>query len=76
MHPPYSALTIILFGLSAMFLLAAAGRWVKLSKYRERPDEAPVIPVHAFRTAAGYTAVALGALAFALLWFALVILNH
>lgn len=58
--PAASALCVVLFGMSALFVFAAAGKWLHLGKDRERPDERPVIPVHSFRSAANLTAVALG----------------
>jgi hypothetical protein len=75
MHPPYSALTVILFGLSGFLLIGAAGYWLKLSRGREAVNERPAIPVHRFRAAAGYTGIAMGLLGISLLWFALVALN-
>lgn len=75
MHPPYSALTVVLFGLAGLLLLGAAFQWVKLGRGREAYNERPTIPVHAFRSAAGLTGVALGLLGVALLWAALMALE-
>lgn len=76
MHTPYSAVTIILFGLAAVLLIAAAAKWVKLAKDHAGFSARPAIPVHSFRAAAALTAVALGTLGAALLWFALIVLEQ
>jgi uncharacterized membrane protein YidH (DUF202 family) len=75
MHPPYSALTVLLLGLAGLLLLAAGWAWSKLAKDRERVDERPAIPVAAFRQAAAVTAAALILLGAALCWLALVMLS-
>jgi uncharacterized membrane protein YidH (DUF202 family) len=75
MHgPAASALSVLLFGLTALLVLAAAGKWLKLAQDRERLDERPAIPVHAFRSAAAITSAALAMVALSLLWSAFVAL--
>lgn len=75
MHgPAASAISVFLFGLSAVAVFGAAGRWARLSRHSEGSTERPAIPVHAFRGAAGATAVALALLGAALAWLALVAL--
>jgi hypothetical protein len=72
MHgPAANALTVLLFGLAGLFLFAAAASWAKVAKERERPDQKPVVPVRALRSAAGITAAALTMLAIASVWLAL-----
>lgn len=75
MHPPYSALTVLLLGLAGLFLLAAAAKWRRLGMHREAPDERPAISIVHFRAAASLTSVALLVLAVALFWLALSALN-
>lgn len=75
MHPPYSALTVLLLGLGGLLLIAAGVAWAKLAKHRERANERPAIPVAAFRHAAAVTAAALILLGVALCWLALVALQ-
>lgn len=73
MHSPAaSAISVVLFGLSALAVFGAARQWAKLARHRERPNEKPTIPVHAFRAAAGLTAVALVMIGASLAWLALV----
>jgi hypothetical protein len=72
--PATSALTVILFGLTGMLVLATAGKWANLARERERPDERPVIPVHSFRAAAALTCAALVMVGLPLLWSALLAL--
>lgn len=62
-NPAASALAVMLFGLSAVFVFAAAGKWLKLANRAG----AASIPVHAFRSAASLTAVALGMIGASLL---------
>jgi uncharacterized membrane protein YidH (DUF202 family) len=72
MHEPAaSAISVLLLGLTAFFVFAAALQWAKLAHHPERADERPTIPIHSFRAAAGLTAVALVMLGLALLWSAL-----
>jgi hypothetical protein len=72
MHEPAaSAISVLLFGLTAFFVFAAALQWAKLARHPERPDERPSIPIHSFRAAAGLTALALGMVGLTLLWSAL-----
>lgn len=76
MHSPaISALTVMLFGLSGLLLWAAASAWAKLAGGSEPPDQRPVIPVHAFRRAAGLTSAAFVMLGFAVVWLALTFLR-
>jgi hypothetical protein len=67
---PSSAVTALLFGLSAFLLFGAGSAWLKLAREREGSDDRPTIPVHSFRAASAITAAALGLLGIALLWFA------
>lgn len=72
MHDPAaSAISVLLFALTALAVFGAARQWAKLARNRERPDERPSIPVHAFRAAAGLTAVALVMVGLTLAWAAL-----
>jgi hypothetical protein len=72
--PAASALTVILFGLTALLVIGAATKWARLARDHEPADERPAIPVHSFRSAAGLTAAALGMVGLSLLWSALVAL--
>jgi hypothetical protein len=72
MHgPAANALTVILFGLSGLFLLGAAAKWARVAEDRERPDESPALSVRSVRSAAGVTAAAFLALGIAVVWLAL-----
>lgn len=66
-----NAISVLLFGLSGLLLLASASAWAKLARNRERPDERPSIPVHSFRSAAGMTAATFVMLGIAVAWLAL-----
>jgi len=72
MHgPAANAVTVLLFGLAGMTLLGAASYWRNVAKDRERPNERPVVPVAALRSAAGVTAAAFALLGAAAIWLAL-----
>lgn len=73
MHGPVvSAISVLLLGISALFVFGAARQWRKLATDPERPDERPAIPVQAFRTAAGLTGLAFVMVGLSLAWLALV----
>jgi hypothetical protein len=69
-----SAVSVLLFGLTGLFVLYAAASWAKLAKDREPSDQRPAIPVAAFRSAAGVTAAALVLAGVSLVWAALLAL--
>lgn len=72
MHGPVAnALTILLFGLSGLFLLAAALAWAKVARERERPDRRPALSVSLVRSAGAISAAAMGLLGMASIWLAL-----
>ena len=66
MDSPYAALTVVLFGLAALFTWAAANSWLQLSRHR-----GVEFPAARFRSAAVATALALAMIGAALLWSAL-----
>ena len=74
-EPAATALTVMLFGLSGLFLIGCASMWLQLGKERERSNQPPTIPVERFRSAATITALAFGLLGVALVWFAFVTLS-
>lgn len=72
MHgPAANALTVLLFGLSGVLLLACACSWAKVARDREALSERPAVPVRALRSAAGVTAAAFVMLGLAVCWLAL-----
>lgn len=73
--PSTVALTVMLFGLSGLFLIGCASMWLKVGKDRERADEVPTIRVSELRSAATVTSIAFGLLGVALVWFAFTTLS-
>lgn len=73
MHgPAANAITVLLFGLAGLLLLACAKSWANVARDRERPNERPTVPVSALRSAAAITGATLAALGLAAIWLALV----
>jgi hypothetical protein len=66
--PGETSLTVVLLGVSGLLLLVCAVFWLKLAQ--ENGLSRPTIPIHAFRTAAGLTALTFVVLGLATCWLA------
>ena len=63
-----TSLTVVLLGVSGLLLLVCGVIWLKLA--RDHGLARPTIPIHAFRTAAGVTALTFVVLGLATCWLA------
>lgn len=66
-------LTIVLFGISGLLLIASAASWLKLARDGNRARQA--IPINAFRSAAGLTGATFIMLAISACWLAFMFIS-